>query len=450
MEKNREMPQLLPMETTSNLPNVSTNFPIDITDVNYRSKKYIFTCENANLPDGSADIDNQLSNLEIPDPNKTNPFEEEKAKTFSHILKTWAKNPCVKSVLVGSSISLTRFRDFSYISSIKIQGIQETQPFPLEQNTVIQATAGNFLLCEQTVKPEDKDIPYVFNLDFPNSHFYCYHELRLNILNSNYSLFKIEINGFTITKKQNPFYLTVIDHDPKYYNQEIGYEWKMMGGMVGCSHLTETILNKTLESTFKDYWEKGLVSEIEQNYPYPKTDPPKYIGLDIANNDMLDYPNYALEMLITYKSCTDKYYDFIIFNSSHKLNFSHIENMTTELTSSIYYPITRCSDAIGRVGLGKKQLERLNAYQDQDNDVKVSFCSFDISHNIQIPVGTLSLANPSINLKDFYYLLPKIDCEIFLIIEVPDNKLYRWLEIDMIFGKVFFDTEQRRHIAKNF
>ena len=37
MEKNREMPQLLPMETTSNLPNVYTNFPIDITDVNYRS-----------------------------------------------------------------------------------------------------------------------------------------------------------------------------------------------------------------------------------------------------------------------------------------------------------------------------------------------------------------------------------------------------------------------------
>jgi hypothetical protein len=290
--------------------------------------------------------------------------------------------------------------------------------------------------------------PYVFNLEFPNSYFYCYHELELKILNSNYNLFKIQIDGFKpLGSGYYPTqYLTIIDHNPKYYNPKTGYEWRIMSGMIGCTKYKTSILNKPQQSNFKDYLSKGLVSDLSQIYPYPETNPPKYVGLDIQNSDMLETQSHGLDILCNYQNYIDKTYDFVMCNSSHKLNFSFIEENPSSTTSSIYYSMSRLADAIGRVGLSQSQLDKL---VNLDTNVKVSFVSINGNHTL-VPLGTLSFANPSINLENFYYLLTKQYSEIFLIIDVPNSQLYQWLQIDMIFGLVFFDTVQRRHIAQNF
>jgi hypothetical protein len=66
-----------------------------------------------------------------------------------------------------------------------------------------------------------------------------------------------------------------------------------------------------------------------------------------------------------------------------------------------------------------------------------------------VPVGTFDQTNRSIRFDKFYYLLPRVTRDVFLIIQVPNSELYQWLQVNLIFGEVFLDTQPRRQVAQN-
>ena len=109
----------------------------------------------------------------------------------------------------------------------------------------------------------------------------------------------------------------------------------------------------------------------------------------------------------------------------------------TSLIHSIYYSIEKSCDAIAKIEIPENFV--LN-YQ-------VTMSLFDGTD--LVPVGTFDSSNRSVRLEQFYYLITKQYRDSFLIIQVPSLELYQWLQINLIFGQVYLDSPERRHVAQN-
>lgn len=385
------------------------------------------------LPFGNPVHDQNLNEIEDGFVPKSNPIND--CIRFSAILKK-ENFPVNKSYLSGPDINLSNFREFGYISSIEIFGFEGTKLCPLQQGTEIVAFIHGQSVQKQIVSSPIES-GFIFNLDFPNSFFYIYHELKLKIKNTRYSLFKINMKGNKFLNKYPTNKFIITDHDPKYYNPSRGYEWRIGHGMCGCSRSDETQTSINYEDILKSYFSNNQVTKLKEIYPYPN--PIEFNGLEIANKDNLQSDsNIGLMLLIMYPSFYKSLCSFILFNSISQLKFSFIDSDTTSSTHSLYYPIDKTFDAIAKIEIPENFI--LN-YQ-----VKMSlFDGIDL-----VPVGTFDSLNKSVRLKQFYYLLPRVCRDVFLIIQVPNLELYQWLQVNLIFGQVFLDTQERRHVAQNF
>ncbi len=387
----------------------------------------------AMLPLGNPAHDQSLNAVEHDFIPKSNPLNY--CIRFSHILQK-ENFPVVKNFLSRSEINLSNFREFGYISSIEVFGFEGAKQCPLHQGTEITAMVGGSTLQKQIVS-NPIESGFIFNLNFPTSFFYPYHKLELKIKNTRYNLFKINIKGKKFFKKYPTSKCIITDHDPKYFNPSRGYEWRIMSGMCGCSVGDETQSSKTNnEDILKSYFSNNQVTQLTDIYPYPNQI--EFNGLEIANKDNLesDY-NLGVALLVIYPKFYKSHCSFILFNSFIKLKFSFIESDPTSLTHSLYYPIENPSDAIAKIEI-------------PDNFVlnyQVTMSLFDGTD--LIPVGTFDSSSKLARLDKFYYLLPRVCKDVFLIIQVPNSELYQWLQVNLIFGKVYLDSPERRHVAQN-
>ncbi len=354
---------------------------------------------------------------------------------FSAILEK-ENLPVARNYLTGPEVNLSNFKDFGYITSIEVFGIEGGKKIPLQQGTEIIAHVSIQLLQKQIVS-NSVESGYIFNLDFPNSYFYIYHDLKLQIKNTRYSLFQINIKGKKFLKKYPTNQFIITDHDPKYYNKSKGYEWRIAHGMCGCSIWEGTQLdNINHESVLKSYFTNNQVTQLKEIYPYPT--PTEFNGLEIANTEHLESGyNLGLSLLISYPDFYKSHCAFVLINELKKLNFSFIETNESSSIHSLYYPINHFYDAIAKI-------EIPNNFK-LDYEVKLSlFDGVDL-----IPVGVFDQLNRSIRLEQSYYLLTRGSRNVFLIIQVPNTELYQWLQVNIIFGAVLLNSLERRHVAQN-
>jgi len=388
----------------------------------------------ANLPSGNLEYDQSLNLVKdnfIPKSNLLNDCIR-----FSHILQK-ENFPVVKNFLSGPEINLSNFKDFGYISSIEVFGLEGSKLCPLEQGTEIVACVGGNSLQKQTVSnPIESGSGFIFNLDFPNSFFYIYHELQLKIKNTRFSLFKINMKGKKFVKKYPTNKLIITDHDPKYYNSSTGYEWRIMSGMCGCSRSDETQISVDYEDILKNYFSNNQVTELKEIYPYPK--PIEFNGIEIANKDNLESNwTLGLMLLVIYPKFYKSRCSFILTNSLHQLKFSFIETQPGTSTHSLYYHIERFFDSITKIEI-------------PDNFSLDYQVTMDLYDGVDlIPIGIFEHSNRSVRLDKFYYLISRQYRDSFLIINVPSSELYQWLQINLIFGSVYLDSSERRHVTQN-
>jgi hypothetical protein len=406
-----------------------------------------FSDPEARLPMCNPVFDKELDGVSdgfVPKSNRINDCIR-----FSAILKKedW---PVVKIYLTGPDVNLSNFKEFGYISSIEIFGLEGTKLCPLQQGTEIIALIHDQIVQKQIVSSDFNPEPgsgFMFNLDFPNSFFYIYHELKLKIQNTRYNLFKINMKGKNFLGKYPTNKFIITDHDPKYYDPSRGYEWRIAHGMCGCSRWDESRSYSSLnyDDILKGYFDNNQVIQLKEVYPYPN--PTELNGIEIDNKDNLNYGlSLGLSLLITwpkyYKPVSE--YFFVIFNAISNLKFSFIvpdsnsdSNSSNTSIHSLYYPIKNSSDAIAKIEIP----------DGFSFNYQVTMSLFDGSS--LVPVGTFDQTNRSIRFDKFYYLLPRVTRDVFLIIQVPNSELYQWLQVNLIFGEVFLDTQPRRQVAQN-
>lgn len=387
----------------------------------------------------TSDLSNKIDDIVVPIPNISKPFIPEEPKYFSDIFTKSSKSKIKKTIITGPRISFSDFPDFGYISFIKISSIQNES---LEPNTEIETRVGGAYLHSEIVGTDTSTNYYIFSLDFPTSHFYTYHTFELEITKSNFSMFKMEINGYMFDNQCKSQYPLIVDHDPKYYDKTTGYEWRFMNGVAGCSISRSKILSeqnkkKSFNKSFNDYMNEGVVTVKTQKYAYPETI--EFTGLDIANTG--NFTDNPLEILSNYKKFTKNTYDFIVFNSIYNLKFNFIEENEQTNKCVIYYTIERNSDAISRIQLPRDLVNKITL----DTNVKISLYN---SHEIML-FGTFDSQTHLGSLENFYYLINKQYIDTYLLVEVPSSDIYKWLQIDVIFGSVYFENNPRRHLAQN-
>jgi hypothetical protein len=398
----------------------------------------------AMLPMGNPAYDKSLDAVEDNFVPKSNPLND--CIKFSAILQK-ENYPVSRIYLTGPEINLSDFKEFKYISSIEVFGLECSKPYPLHQGTEIIAKVGGTILQKQIVSnPIESGSGFIFNLDFPNSFFYEYHKLQLQIKNTRFSLFQINMKGKNFLKKYPTNKFIITDHDPKYYNPSRGYEWRIAHGMCGCSiwdENTQTSIN--YEDILKSYFSNNQVTQLKEIYQYPN--PIEFNGLEIANKDNLESDcNLGLMLLVMYPNLYKSHCSFILINTLTQLKFSFIESYPagqafgegpTSSIHSLYYSIERSCDAIAKIEIPENFV--LN-YQ-------VTISLFDGTD--LVPVGTFDSSNRSVRLEQFYYLISRGSRDTFLVIQVPSSELYQWLQINLIFGQVYLDSPERRHVAQN-
>ncbi len=412
-----------------------TRLPLD--------REFDFSDPEARLPMGNLAYDESLDGIADGFVPKSNPIND--CIRFSYILKKedWS---VVKSYLTGPDVNLSNFKEFGYISSIEIFGLEGTKLCPLQQGTEIIALIHDQIVQKQIVSSDFNPEPgsgFMFNLDFPNSFFYIYHELKLKIQNTRYNLFKINMKGKKFLGKYPTNKFIITDHDPKYYDPSRGYEWRIAHGMCGCSRWDESRSYSSLnyDDILKGYFDNNQVIQLKEVYPYPN--PTELNGIEIDNKDNLNYGlSLGLSLLITwpkyYKSVSECF--FVLSNAISNLKFSFIvpdSDSSNTSIHSLYYPIKNSSDAIAKIEIP----------DGFSFNYQVTMSLFDGSS--LVPVGTFDQTNRSIRFDKFYYLLPRVTRDVFLIIQVPNSELYQWLQVNLIFGEVFLDTQPRRQVAQN-
>lgn len=430
MEQIREMPQKFTPPTPT-----LTYTPTHIKVPDQQMNSSIMFSNNLVLPSGNIVQDANLNNIDIPNPNTSNPFVLEKSHKFSKVLQTYPKTNISKTVLVKSDILLSAFKDINYIESIEILGVKGGLSCPLYTNTYISAyVSEKTLVHEQIIQESDQTNPYIFHLDFPNSFFYEYHSLELKISNSGFELFRIKINGYKFSKKITNLSGLFTDHDPKYYDEETGYQWNILNGMIGCSIIGKKMTGFDHENLLQKYEKQGLLTVMSQTYLLPE--PITWTGLSVDNDDNLNNISYGLVLL---ESAKLKNYNFVMSNVILNIKFRFIE--PSENSCSIYYVIPRSSDAIGKIKLTNDTINKIT----QHTSIKASICN-DLE---TIPIGSLDNSNTYILLDNFYYLVNKQHITNYLVLEVSSVNIHKWMQIDLIFGILFFNRAERRQIALN-
>lgn len=436
--KSELNPKTKPEPNPDNVYKPSSEQQIQFLPLNV---EFDFSDPESRLPMGNPAYDQSLDGITDTIIPKSNPIND--CIRFSAILKKedW---PVVKSYLTGPDVNLSNFKEFGYISSIEIFGLEGTKLCALEQGTEIIALIHDQIVQKQIVSGDlpgsESGSGFMFNLDFPNSFFYIYHELKLKIQNTRYNLFKINMKGKKFLGKYPTNKFIITDHDPKYYDPSRGYEWRIAHGMCGCSRWDKSRSYSSLnyDEIIQNYFSNNQVTELKETYPYPN--PTEFNGIEIDNKAYLNYgSSLGLMLLVTwpkyYKSVSEHF--FVLANAMTNLKFSFIVPDQTTSIHSLYYPIDKPSDAIAKIKIP----------DDFVFNYQVTMGLFDGTS--LVPVGTFDQTNRSIRLDKFYYLLPRVSRDVFLIIQVPNSELYQWLQINLIFGQVFLDTQPRRQVAQN-
>lgn len=393
------------------------------------------------LPKGNEIASEELKNILLPKPNNNNPFPVDEPLGFKEIIETLEKDPVQRSVIINKNAILSEFTDFSYFTTLELCALVNGEATNLPIGCEIFLTVGGQFLTYHVVENENK--PYIFELNFPNSHFFMYHKLILNIKGPAHTLYNIVLNGWKTYTEWNINKPLVLNHDPKYYDPSINFEWRILAGMVNCSIYRNSDKIPIDKKTLQDYFNENKVTTAKYTYTINKTKCPnnesidevkEFLGLNVNNDDYLSTFSFGLMLLIEagmYKP-NNTIYDFVQTNKHTELKFSHVENIEDSDMCILYYPIDRTCDAIGKIEF-KKPINQEVALDFYNNFKKTD-------------IGIINSNNKSINFKNCYYLLNKKSNTIFLRVHVDKHYIYELLDLDIIIGEIYYDTEPRRHI----
>lgn len=147
---------------------------------------------------------------------------------FSNILENNDKTFLVKEYIVPKKFNTSCLNDdFHYITNIKIQPfdnfINITQLYHCDKMTMMIGGTEFQEIITDGKKCTDENDFITFDIDFPTSVFYKYHDQILSFVLNNNNLYKIIVFGFKFDNfkpiESNILHI-IYDHDSKYYQKD--------------------------------------------------------------------------------------------------------------------------------------------------------------------------------------------------------------------------------------
>lgn len=438
---------------------------------------------NENLKIKIKDYYNTINNQINHDENSTNnncannncveitTVSDKREIQMSYLLK-YLKKSFQKKYVINNTLCLSNLKIFDYFNWIKIKNFDKTK---LSIGTKIELIVGNNIgLIKEITNDDiinfDNENYYKFEIDFPNSLLYKYHDIELKITMDNDNddnSFEIIVNGSSFKISTPKMFFNnnigvIYDHDAKWYvpNNKV---FTSINGMIGILFYDndDVFKDDDVLILYKKLEKKNLISinKIELDNGFSET-------CIFADVNLVDFKNQNLKFKYDYgfqfldnkhlrkylnnndkliKNTSTQSYSFGSNQYFGTVNYDVCE-LTNVSTCKIYFKILKTSDIIKHVDLEFKNFKtnkvnninyEFDAWIEYDGKKIYDFGKKNMDNKIR-----LSCENKYVSLLALYENI------IYLVIETSYDKLEDWKNIIMSIGHIYSDTIMRRNIAQ--
>lgn len=358
----------------------------------------------------------------------------------------YLKNPFEKKYIISNLLNLKKITVYNYFHWIKIRNIDKSK---LKNGITIQLLDKNVLL-EYKINEEtifDNDNYFKFEINFLNmiNHDHKY-ELKISQDYTNKQIYlDIIINGSNFRSSVPKMFnrkIIKIDHDPKWYIQgEKEYHY-IKGRLILIDTNSFFFLNTFIEQ-FCLFQEQNIVETFEIETNDNKKETLFYINEDYKNFKYKIHPTKFLN------NC--KFKNYLKKNNILKTNLCSIGINGTEQINVIFdlceigeksslklfYEINKNgADMLKHININSKNFfntennkYKINVWIENDFKKIYDFGVIDMQNSLKL----ISPNNKLINLLK--------QSEYILVIEIPNEKILDWININMSYGYIYSDAE---------
>lgn len=378
----------------------------------------------------------------------------QKHETMSNLMKH-LEQPSEKRYCINNVLDLNLLNNFfQYFYWVKIVNKNNSK---LEIGTKIDLIIGSDVVLSKTITTDTifDDNYFKFDIDFPNSKLYKYHQMKL-VLSQTDNFYHIIVSGSkfksTMPKSNlNVDYRILFDHDTKWYEPE-----KRMFisccGMIGNIAPNQKIEAKcNVLNLFKEYEKKYKIYYETMNFS--KSDKEICVFIDNVpfenDNGSKHLQFFTSRELFKYLQQNDHVTNYLTYGINLSNNnvtscfseFVEIKENNNDSVISMCYPIFRSADLLRHIDIVRNNID-----PNSDYDVSVQL---ECDQQIIYDFGSINIKNlQRLLIKDKYInLVGKSEKSFFLVIQAPFSKYEEIVNINIVYGFIFSDSFLRRKLA---
>lgn len=412
--------------------------------------------------------------------NQSSQFTQSPMNYSMSYLINYLKKSFEKKYIINDTLCLKTINIFEYFNWIKIKTLDKNK---LNPDTIIELKLGNNVILSNVITTNtifDDDNYYKFEIEFPNSILYKYDSIDLkiilsknDILNENNNLFDIIICGsnFKISTPKMFFSTDAIicfNHNYNWYIQGKKEFISRCGMINNRFHFDKKFMEEDeITTLFKEFQKNKLVTinTIELNSEIKDTC--VFVEIDFENDKIIKSKqkctgpifflisnflnkylreNNLLKNTNSFSFGSNKFIGSINYNLCELINIS---------TCKMYYEISKSSDLIKHFDIEfielKKKLNSKNNHGEYLLDLN-AWIEHDLKKIYDFGKLSFILSNKNnkirLNCNNKYVSLIDLQNIIFLVIEIPLEKLKDWNKISMSIGSIYSNSSTKRNLSQ--